>query len=128
MEKKFVKAGQLKAGNFVLIDEVACRITSFEKSKAGKHGSAKARIVGTGIFDGSKRTLLIPTAANAAQPIIKRGNAQVVAVMGDSLQLMDMESYENFTVPYPKEVGELQGGDEVEYMKLDENVKVVRKK
>ena len=32
-----------------------CRIVEYDTSKPGKHGAAKARIVGEGIFDGQKR-------------------------------------------------------------------------
>jgi len=128
MEKKFVKVGQLKEGNYVLIDGFACRIIEIEKSKPGKHGSAKARITAIDIFSENKRTLLEPTGSNAEVPIIKRSNAQVVAVMGDTLSLMDTASYEAFNCPAPKDVPGIKAGDEVEYLQLDEQVRILRKK
>ena len=57
-EKKFVPAGSLKPGSYVLIDEEVCQVKSTEKSKPGKHGAAKVRIVAFNIFTGQKRGLL----------------------------------------------------------------------
>lgn len=37
--------GSLKPGNLVIIDGEPCKVVSIEKSKPGKHGSAKARVV-----------------------------------------------------------------------------------
>ncbi|MFH1663798.1 MAG: translation initiation factor IF-5A [archaeon] len=128
MEKKFVKISQLKENGYVLIDDIVCKISSIDKSKPGKHGSTKARIVATGVFQNTKKGLLQPTSADAEVPIIEKGNAQVVALMGSSLQLMDTLSYATFTSELPSELKGLASGDEVEYMKYGENVKVIRKK
>jgi translation initiation factor 5A len=128
MEKRFVKVGQLREGNYVLIDDVVCQIKGIEKSKPGKHGAAKARITGFGVFDDSKRTLMQPTGDDAEVPIIEKGTAQVVAIMGDNLQLMDTTSYQAFDVPKPKDVPGIAQGMEVEYIKVDQNVRVIRKK
>ena len=42
----------LKVGRFVMIDGIACRVVDIEVSAPGKHGAAKMRITGIGIFDG----------------------------------------------------------------------------
>ncbi|MEM2678593.1 MAG: translation initiation factor IF-5A, partial [Thermofilaceae archaeon] len=60
MSTKPVDAGSLKEGSFVVVDSEPCRVTEVERSKTGKHGSAKVRIVAIGIFDGVKRTLVVP--------------------------------------------------------------------
>jgi len=127
-EKKFDKVGHLKEGHYVLIDGEVCQIRGIEKSKPGKHGSAKARITAFNIFTGQKKNLLKPTEADAEVPIIKKGNAQVVAVMGDNVQIMDVENYETFNVKKPAEISGLESGIEVEYHKYGDNVKIVRKK
>ncbi|MDD5148574.1 MAG: translation initiation factor IF-5A, partial [Candidatus ainarchaeum sp.] len=93
-EKRFDSVGALRPGNYVLIDGAVCQIKGIEKSKPGKHGAAKARITAFDVFTGSKKTLLKPTSADAEIPIIVKGTAQVVAIMGDSLQIMDLASYE----------------------------------
>ncbi len=128
MEKKFTKIGSLKIGSYVLIDGAVCQIKSYDKSKPGKHGSAKARIVGSDIFSGQKKNLLKPTSADAEVPIIKKGYAQVVAVTGDNMQLMDIVEYNTMDVKIPKEFKGLKGGDEIEYMAYGDSVKIVRKR
>ena len=128
IEKKFGPAGQLKPGSYVLIENDVCQVKSVEKSKPGKHGSAKARIVAIGIFSNQKRNLLKPTSADIEIPIINRGNGQVVAVMGDTVQIMDMNSYVTYDVQKPKDVTGLQSGTEVEYIQFGDNIKIIRKK
>jgi translation initiation factor 5A len=126
-EKKFVSVSSLKTGSYVLIDGFPCAIKSYEKSKPGKHGSAKARITAMGIFDNQKRTLLKPTSADAEVPIVKKRTATVVAVMGDSVQIMDSESYETIDCPKPSDLS-VEGGMEVEYMRYGKDAKITRKK
>lgn len=128
MEKKFIKVGQLKEGNYVLIDDTVCQIRAIEKSKPGKHGAAKARVTAIGVFDDVKRTLLKSTGDEADIPIVQRGNAQVCAVMGDLLSLMDIGSYEVFECAKPKDIAGVKAGDEIEYIRVDQNVRVLRKK
>ena len=36
--------GSLKVGSYIVIDGEPCRIVSYDHSKPGKHGSAKARV------------------------------------------------------------------------------------
>ena len=88
-----VDIGSLKVGQHLVIDGKPYRIVSYEKSKPGKHGSAKARIVAINIFDGSKKSIVSPVDARTETPIIDKRSAQVVSISGVSLQLMDLENY-----------------------------------
>ena len=45
MSKNIVDAGSLKPGKYILINNEPYKIISAEKSKPGKHGSAKVRFV-----------------------------------------------------------------------------------
>ncbi|MCR4335465.1 MAG: translation initiation factor IF-5A, partial [archaeon] len=112
--KKFTNAGGLKPGSYVLIEDEPCQVKSVEKSKPGKHGAAKVRVTAMGIFKDTKKNLLKPTDASVDVPIILKGSAQVVAVMGAQIQIMDIESFETFDLDKPKDVQGLQSGDEVE--------------
>ncbi|MBU0662612.1 MAG: translation initiation factor IF-5A [Candidatus Diapherotrites archaeon] len=128
MEKKFASAGHLKPGGYVLVDGAVCQVKSTEKSKPGKHGSAKVRVTAMGIFGEGKKTLLKPTDADVEVPIIRKGAGQVVAVMGDTMQIMDMDSYATYNLPKPKDIDGLASGVEVEYHQYGDKVKIVRKK
>ena len=127
-EKKFAQIGQLKEGNYVLIDGVPCRIVEVEKSKPGKHGAAKARITGIGIFSSQKKTLMKPTSADTEVPIIEKASGQVVAVMGDVIQVMDTENYQTYNAPKPKDITGLSSGIEVEFIRWGDSVLISRKK
>ena len=52
--------GSLKVGSYIMIDGEPCRIVSYDHSKPGKHGSAKARVAAMGVFDGSRHSLVSP--------------------------------------------------------------------
>jgi len=127
-EKKFADAGHLKPGSYVLIEDEPCQVKSVEKSKPGKHGAAKVRVTAMGIFKETKKNLLKPTDASVDVPIVLKGSAQVVALMGAQIQIMDLESYETFNLEKPKDVPDLASGVEVEYIRWGDNIKVVRKK
>ncbi|MCI4409592.1 MAG: translation initiation factor IF-5A [Thermofilum sp.] len=123
------EAGNIKVGSFIVIDGEPCKVVEVEKSKTGKHGSAKARIVGIGFFDGSKRSIVVPTDARVEVPVIRKFTAQVVAIVGDNLQLMNLEDYSTFEMPMPQEEelkSKLSEGVEVEVWEVMGRPKIMR--
>lgn len=131
MSTKPVEIGSLKEGSFVVIDGVPCRVVSMEKSKTGKHGSAKGRVVAVGIFDGIKRNIVAPADQRVDVPIVEKRAAQVISIMPDSVQLMDLESYETFEVKMPKDEeikAKLAPGAEVEYWDILNEKHIMRVK
>ncbi|RLG67655.1 translation initiation factor IF-5A, partial [archaeon] len=85
---KIVEVGSLKTGSWITIDGEPCQIVEIAHSKPGKHGSAKARIVAIGLFDGVKRTIVSPTSDKIEVPIIEKRTGQVIAMLPSSIQLM----------------------------------------
>ena len=121
----------VKIGSYILIDGEPCRIIEYDKSKPGKHGSAKARVVATGIFDGSKHSLVSPVSAGIEIPMIEKRTGQVISINKEQgiIQIMDMETFETFDSPPPddKEINnKLIEGNEVEYWKVLGKIKIVR--
>jgi len=118
MSKTYATLGELKPGNFIIIGGEPCKIVEMSRAKTGKHGSAKAHVVAISLFTGSKKTLVAPVDQRVEVPIIDKRIAQVIADMGDLVQLMDMETFETFEVEKPSEpdlAEKLKPGVEVEY-------------
>ncbi|HLC79321.1 MAG TPA: translation initiation factor IF-5A [archaeon] len=127
-EKRFQNMGTLKPGSYVLIEGEPCQVKSIDKSKPGKHGAAKARISAFGLFTDQKRNLMKATDYEAEVPIIDKGNGQVVAVMGNIVQIIDATDYKTYDVEKPKDITGLASGVEVEYIKWGDQVRIARKK
>ena len=128
---KPMELGALKVGSYVIVDNEPCRIVGYTKSKPGKHGSAKARVVAVGVFDGTKRTFVKPVSAQVEVPIIEKRAGQVIALLPTSVQVMDLETYEIFEAPLPEEEelrSRLASGVEVEYWRILGKTKITRTK
>ena len=131
MSYKMGRVGDLKVGSYAIIDDEPSQIASLQKSKSGKHGSAKFRCTAISIFDGSKRSFVSPVDASIQIPIVEKNSAQVVSLGPTSLQLMDLESYEVFDVAKPTDeevASKLEAGKEVEYWKIMGRYKIQRVK
>jgi translation initiation factor 5A len=122
--------GSLKVGSYIIIDNEPCRIVSYDHSKPGKHGSAKARVAAMGVFDGSRHSLVSPVSANVEVPLINKRSGQVISISGPTLQIMDLETFEVFeTSAVEEEIkNKIRQGGEVEYWQVLERVKIVRVK
>jgi translation initiation factor 5A len=128
---KPVDLGSVKEGSYILIDGEPCRIVEYDKSKPGKHGAAKARVVGIGIFDSVKRSLVSPVSSNVEVPLIEKKSGQVVSSSGGGVQIMDLESFETFDVPIPADEelrSKFISGAEVEYWRVLGRTKIMRVK
>ena len=128
---KPVHVGELRVGGYMVIDGEPCHIVDIDKSKPGKHGSAKARITAVGVWDGVKRSFVKPVDLNAEVPIIDKRMGQVFAVNPSGIQIMDWETYEYLDAPFPED-GELKAklvpGVEIEYWRILGRVKIIRAK
>ena len=128
---KPVDVGSLKIGHYIIIEGEPCKIVEFEKSKPGKHGAAKARIVAMSVTTGTKKNLISPVDARIEVPMIDKKTGQVLALMGNNVQIMDMQSYETFETPIPEDEeikSKLAPGVEVEYWAMLGQNKIMRTK
>ncbi len=117
MSTTFISMKELRPGKYVMIDGEPCKVVETSTSAPGKHGSAKMRVVGVGIFDGQKRTLFGSTGDDVEAPVIERKRGQIISVSGDSVQIMDATTYETFDLNVPDDLkGEVEAGREVEYI------------
>ncbi len=128
---KPVDVGTLRTGSYVMVDDEPCRIVDLTKSKPGKHGSAKARVVAIGVFDGVKRSFVKPVDSQVEVPMIEKRTGQVLASLPGSIQLMDLETYEVFETPFPEEEevrSKITQAAEVEYWRILGRTKIMRAK
>jgi translation initiation factor 5A len=123
--------GALRVGSYIILDSEPCRIVNYTKSKPGKHGSAKARIVAIGVFDDAKRTIVKPVSAQVEVPLIEKKTGQVIAMLPSAVQLMDLETYAITEAPLPEDAelkSKLASGIEVEYWQILGRTKIMRTK
>ena len=128
---KPVDLGSVKIGHYIIIDGEPCRVVEYEKSKPGKHGAAKARIVAIGVFDGTKRSIVSPVDAKVDMPLIEKRTGQIISISENEVQIMDLENFGIFETKLPEDdeiKGKLTSGVEVEYWKVLERNKIMRVK
>lgn len=126
--------GALKIGSYILLpvgDQASgepCRIVEYDTSKPGKHGAAKARIVGVGIFDNQKRPHVGPVSMQVHVPLIDKRTGQIISISGNIIQIMDSETFETIDVTLVDEEveGKLANGQNVEYWKVMDRTKIMR--
>jgi translation initiation factor 5A len=94
---------KLKSGQYIMVEEEPCIIKATERSKSGKHGHAKVRVVCVGVFDNNKRSLTIPSGHMVEIPEIIKGTAQINFIEEKSINIMDLETYESVDVNWPME-------------------------
>ncbi len=128
---KPIKAGQIKEGHHIIHNDDVYLVRSIEKSKSGKHGHAKCRMKIENIFTGSKTEIAIPGDFKLQSPIIDKRNAQVLSLSTDSVQLMDLETYDTFEAAIPDDEdikSKIQEGSEVEYWEAIGKRQIMRAK
>ena len=86
-----------------------------------------------GIFDGQKRSLVKPVDTKVEVPILDKRIGQILAIMGDQVQIMDLETYETMELAIPDEFADdIRGavGTDlgVEYIVAMGNMKIMRTK
>jgi len=101
MSIKRTEIQKLKTGHYIMVDEEPCIIKATERSKSGKHGHAKVRVVCVGVFDNNKRSLTIPSGHVVDTPEIIKGAAQINFIEDTSINIMNIETYESVDVDWP---------------------------
>ncbi len=123
--------GSVKEGSYIILEGEPCRVVEVEKSKPGKHGSAKCRITAISIFTGSKKSYVSPAESRIEIPLIDKRSGQIISTTQNTVQVMDLQTFEVFETPTPPESevgGTLSSGAEVEYWTVMGRNKIMRVK
>eukprot|EP00921_Rhytidocystis_pertsovi_P006105 GHVQ01010375.1.p1 GENE.GHVQ01010375.1~~GHVQ01010375.1.p1 ORF type:complete len:163 (+),score=30.20 GHVQ01010375.1:164-652(+) len=78
-----MQAGSIKKNAHVMLKSKPCKVVDYSTSKTGKHGHAKAHIVGLDIFTGKKYEDICPTSHNMEVPVVKRTEYQLIDITED---------------------------------------------
>ena len=85
-------AGNIKKNGYVVLKGFPCKVVDVSISKTGKHGHAKAHIIGIDIFTSKKYEDISTTSHNMQVPNVERYEYQVTDVTKDGyVALMDEE-------------------------------------
>lgn len=66
------QVGAIKKGGFCMLKGFPCKVTEYSTAKPGKHGAAKATIIGNDIFTGKKYEDGGPTSSNIMVPSVTK--------------------------------------------------------
>ena len=120
MVSKVIEATEMRIGTFLIIDGVAHQVKKMDISKTGKHGHAKVRFEAISAFTGKKKVMVIPGHDKFEVPMIEKRAAQVLSISGNTVSLMDSESFENLDLEIPEELeGQVSDGANVEYWDIE---------
>jgi len=131
---KPTELGSLKIGSYILLPVAdmpsgePCKIVEYDTSKPGKHGAAKARIVGVGIFDNQKRPHVGPVSMQVHVPLINKRTGQVISIANDIIQIMDSETFETIDVSTINDEldNKIENGQNIEYWIVMNRTKIMR--
>lgn len=88
-----MQAGALRKGGHCMLKGKPCKLVEITTSKTGKHGHAKAHLVGIDIFTGKKCEDLCPTSHSMDVPNVARNEYQLLDVnAGDGTMSLLTES------------------------------------
>ena len=93
--------GSLKKGDTIVLEGEPCKVVATQTSRPGKHGHAKFRIEGEGVFDGKKRIMACSGHGRVESPVIDKKSAQVLSITGKKVQVMDTETFETIELDMP---------------------------
>ncbi|KAL4462877.1 hypothetical protein ABPG72_011133 [Tetrahymena utriculariae] len=97
-----MQAGNVKKNGYTMLRGFPCRVTEMTTCKAGKHGHAKATIIGIDIFTGRKYEDSCPTSHNMEIPFVKKQEYQLIDIADDdylTLLLENGETKEDLKLP-----------------------------
>ncbi|MBW2996370.1 translation initiation factor IF-5A [Candidatus Woesearchaeota archaeon] len=103
-ETKQASVGSLTRGSYCVIDGAACKVTSTQTSRPGKHGHAKVRMEAVGLIDGKKRIIVMPGHDNIEVPIVEKKTAQILSIQNNIANVMDSVTYETFDLKIPEDL------------------------
>ncbi|KAL7714316.1 eukaryotic translation initiation factor 5A-1-like [Entamoeba marina] len=103
------KAGSIKLGGMVIINNAPCKVIEYSKVKDGKHGHAKVNMTGVDIFTKKKYFTTCPASHNVEVPIISKQEMELQNIEDGYIHLLTPSGIVREDIKLPS--GDL--GDEI---------------
>jgi len=123
------EAKELKAGNYVKINNEVLKVTRKEVVAYGTHSHSKTKLFLQGLFTKGEKNINL----NHHDPVetvdIIRKQGQIISKLPDKVQVMDNVSYETVDAEADNELLEqLNEGDSVTFIDFEGKAKVLEKR
>ena len=103
-----IPVNKLKKGGYVMIQKRPCRAIDITVSKPGKHGHAKASIIGVDIFTGRRYDTHLPTSHEIEVPFVDRQDYALINIEDNHTQLLTQNGALREDVDIPSEGNEIR--------------------
>ncbi len=104
MVLKIISATEAKPGTNIILDGEPYTVRSVDVSKTGKHGAHKCRFEAIGMLVDKKKVFVMPGTDRLEVPLVEKKKGQVLSISGDSVSIMDLESFETLDLKCPEEL------------------------
>ena len=91
---ELAEAGRAKPGSLFMIKDFPCKVTAFSTAKPGKHGSAKAMLVGKDIFTDKQYEQTFGTGDMEPRPLVKKTEMNCIDCSDDGFLMLMQEDGE----------------------------------
>ena len=120
---------ELENGDYVSYNGKPCRVKSKVNVTVGTHCHTKVKLELEFIFEKRTEEIAFATHTQLEQLEIYRKKGQIIAKQGETLQVMDLVSYETFDAGCEKELyDELEVGNEVIFLDISGKIWVADKR
>lgn len=122
-------ASELKKGDYFKYSNEILKVIRKELVAYGTHSHSKLKLYVQALDKKGEKTINLHHTDKVEILDIIRKSAQVISKLPDKLQIMDSVSYETLDADVPEDLmNEIKEGDEVTFIDLDGNIKVLEKR
>ncbi|MBW2980747.1 hypothetical protein KY360_05005 [Candidatus Woesearchaeota archaeon] len=123
------EAKDLRKGAYVKIDNEVLRVTKKEIVAYGTHSHSKTKLFVQGLINKGEKSINLNHHDQIEELDIIRKAAQVISKLSGKVQIMDTHSYQTIDADVDEELlTELNEGDEVTFIEVEGNAKVLEKR
>ena len=122
-------ASELSKGSYFLVGNEPVVVTRKEVAAYGTHSHSKLKVFYKPLEGGGEKSITLGHGDKVEILDIIRKTGQVIAKLPDKIQIMDMKSYETFdAIAEPELLSDIAENDEVIFVELNGNVRVLEKR